>query len=102
MNYKIIADPTADIRVYRPGKKNQGKPNPHQLEERALLKMKIVNESRMIGLRKDGTVSYYKWWSAITNPEVTPTAPFKCGIEKEKLINFGKAKSKFRKFKLMT
>jgi hypothetical protein len=96
VNYKYIADPMADIRVYRPpGKKNKTEKGPGiTLEERALLKMKIINESRMIGIRKDGSISYYKWWSAVSNPEFGNNIPFKCGIEKEKAINLGKGKSK--------
>ena len=95
LNYKIIADPMADIRVYRPPQKKnaaQLKQNQYNLEPKALIRMKIINESRMIGLRKDGSVSYYKWWSAVGNPEIASIGPFKCGIEKEKNIDFGKAK----------
>ena len=100
-NYKIIADPHADIRAYRPSNKKTAKDaidrhnlNIYGLQERALVKLKIVNESKIIGLRKNGTITYYRWWNSNLNNNMPP---FNCGIEKEKTIQIERTKSKFYK-----
>jgi WD40 repeat protein len=96
-NSKIIADPLADIRAYRPTNKKDAKDvfdkhnfNVYNLSNRALLKLKIVNEGKIIGLRRDGTLTYYRWWNSNMNANLPP---FNCGIEKEKAIQMEKYKN---------
>jgi len=112
-NHKLVVDPAADVRVYRPPTKKKAAageekrvsaPNTglirdfEQLDGSALIKMKVISDSRLIGLRKDGRLTYFKWWSAQQSPDAPVTTPFKCGIEKEKFVKLGKGKRKFWSF----
>ena len=104
---KFVMDPTADVRVYRPpGKKKISESGNssegyikalrdlHWLGNNSLLKMKVINDSRLIGLRKDGRITYFKWWSTVPGLGQTTGPPFKCGVEKEKVVHLNKGRSK--------
>lgn len=106
-SHKLIVDSAADVRVYRPPTKKKSKEGEEkrvsstgsglirdfeQLDGSALIKMKVISDSRLIGLRKDGRLTYFKWWSAQQNGDAPVTTPFKCGIEKEKFVKLGKGK----------
>lgn len=98
LSYKIIGDPTADIRFYRPSsKKNVSVPhNQYSIftaHGKSLVKLKFINETRLIGIRRDGTITYYRWWNSNNNPTMASNIPFSCGIEKEKPVQLGKIKS---------
>ena len=97
-SYNIIADPHADIRAYRPSNKKATKDlidrhnlNIYGFQERALLKLMTINDSRIIGFRKNGTITYYRWWNSNLSNNVTP---FNCGLEREKIMQIERPKSK--------
>lgn len=100
INYKIIADKRAEIKVYRPSRKDASTKmdiTDHyglKIDKKGLLMMKIINSSKLLGFRKDGTVVYYKWASSVSKPETTKNSPFKCSLDKEKGITIGRGKGK--------
>ena len=98
MTYKIIGDPAADIHFYRPSSKKK----PSVITEllsvfhapaKALVKLKFINETKLMGVRKDGTVTYYRWWNSNNDSMTSSNIPFSCGIEKEKITQLERTKS---------
>ena len=99
---RIIADPLADLKVFRPSmlkRKDSDKGSVGVLNppSRALMKLVPMGNSKIVGLRKDGTLTYFQWVNSVT---VTNSGliPFSCGVEKEKKVQYEKVKGSYNYF----
>lgn len=65
---KWIADPTANLKVYKPSNKKKGDEKGNRgkkwsffgLEGKAIVKLKFISESRILAFRKNGMLSTYR------------------------------------------
>lgn len=100
LDYKTIGDSNADIRVYRPTNKKKALLEKKKLSiltigGKAVVKLMFANETKLLGLRRDGTITYYRWWNSNSNSAISSTIPFSCGVEREKALNIDRGKSIF-------
>jgi len=58
----------------------------------SLIKLKVINESQVVGLRENGKLSYFKYYTSPVSVDINNTTAFKFGIEKEKAVKFNKRK----------
>lgn len=95
-NGKIVADPLADLKVYRPTTKKKDADKAaltiFTLHGRALIKLRMTSETKLMGLRRDGTITFYRWWNSNGATSNATNIPFSCGIEKEKKIQLERTK----------
>lgn len=93
---RIVADPSADLRVYRPSNKkkeiDKSGLSMLNLPGRALIKLMMTSSSKLMGLRRDGTITFYQWLNTNISSN-SGVIPFSCGIEKEKKIQLERLKS---------
>lgn len=98
--YKKIADPTADIHLYRPTSKKKVPVISEfntifSVYGRSLIKLRFASKDKLIGVRRDGTFTYFRWGSTDNSTAPTTNVPFSCGVDKEKTVQLEKVKSKF-------
>ena len=95
---RIVADPLADLRVYRPSNKkkevDKSALSMLNLPGRALIKLMMTSSSKLMGLRRDGTITFYQWLNTNISSN-SGIIPFSCGIEKEKKIQLERLKCNF-------
>lgn len=92
---KTIGEILNEVTIYRPSQKNKEEKSvwtADQKSKNALIKMNMVSENKLVSLRRDGKIVYYKWSGSINSNESTSSGPFKCILEKEKYVKLEKGK----------
>lgn len=95
---RIVADPLAELKIFvrpNPNKKKEADKSAlstFTLPLKALIKLTAASQSKLVGLRRDGTITYFHWVNQNTVKGPNIVIPFSCLVEKEKKIQIEKTK----------
>ncbi|KAL4509991.1 hypothetical protein ABPG72_010184 [Tetrahymena utriculariae] len=98
---RIIADPQAEIKVFRPsnGKKKKQAAKEYKIVnffndmiDDSIISLKWINDTRFICLRKNGQITQFRWLKNPVHQAQQTAIPFQCGEDKKKEITLDKGK----------
>jgi len=93
---KTITEVLNEVNIFRLQKHKEEKPSSsvYNKSKYAIIKMIMMSENKLVSLRKDGKIVYYKWTGSI-NANESSSSPFRCTIEKEKYVKLDRSKCKY-------